>query len=67
MQTQESGRERHMRDLAAMLFFDVRKQGDRYTLSRDTDVAKPVRHENLTLDEAEALLSTWKLRGFHGG
>ena len=64
---QQSERERHMRDLAAKLLFDVQNQGDRFTLSRSIDVSKPVRHENLTLDEAEALLNTWKLRGLHGG
>ncbi|HEX9323211.1 MAG TPA: hypothetical protein VF913_14000 [Xanthobacteraceae bacterium] len=67
MQTQETDRERHMRQLAAMLLFEVQKQGNRFTLSRRIDVSKPLRHENLTLEEAEELLNTWKLRGLHGG
>jgi len=67
MQPQGSDRERHMRDLAAMLLFDVQKHGSRFTLSRSIDVSKPVRRENLTLEEAEELLNTWKLRGLHGG
>jgi hypothetical protein len=67
MQLQESERERHMRQLAAMLLFEVQRQGNRFTLSRSIDVSKPIRHENLSLDEVEALLNTWKLRGLHGG
>jgi hypothetical protein len=67
MQAQEPDRERHMRELAVMLLFDVDKHGDRFTLARSADVSKPIRHENLTLEEAEELLNTWKLRGFHGG
>jgi hypothetical protein len=67
MQAQEPDRERHLRQLAAMLLFDVDRQGDRFTLARSVDVSTPIRHENLTLDEVEELLNTWKLRGFHGG
>jgi hypothetical protein len=67
MHIRGSDREQHMRELAGMLFFDVEKNGDRFTLSKTSEVSKPIRHENLTLDEAEALLNTWKLRGFHGG
>jgi hypothetical protein len=67
MHTREADREQHMRELAGMLLFDVHKNGDRFTLSKTSEVSKPIRHENLTLDEAEALLNTWKLRGFHGG
>jgi hypothetical protein len=67
MQIQEPERERHMRQLAAKLLFEVQKQGDRFTLARSIDVSKPVRQQNLTLDDAEALLNTWKLRGLHGG
>jgi hypothetical protein len=66
MQTQEE-RERHLRELAAKLMFDVEARGNRYTLSRETDPAQPVRHENLTLEQAEEVLKTWKLSGFHGG
>ena len=60
-------RERHLQELAAKLLFDVEKHGGRYTLCRTAEVREPVRHENLSLDEAEELLNTWKLRGFHGG
>jgi hypothetical protein len=30
-------------------------------------VSQPVRHDNLTLEEVEETLNTWKLRGPHGG
>ncbi len=58
-------REAHMRLLAGRLEFAVEKAGDRFTLIRTVDVAPPVRAELLTLDQAEELLETWKLRG-HG-
>ena len=67
MKLVDSERERHMCALAAELLFDVQKQGARFTLTRHTDVSAPVRHADLTLDEAEEVLSTWKLRGAHGG
>ncbi len=67
MQPDEAERERALRDLAKMLFFQVDKRGERFNLYRDVDVREPVRHENLTLAEAEEVLDTWKLRGFHGG
>jgi hypothetical protein len=60
-------RERRLRELAGKLLFTLDKHGARFALTRDVDVPQPVRHENLTLDEAEAILETWKLRGFHGG
>jgi hypothetical protein len=60
-------REQAMRDLAAQLFFEVRKQGERYSLYREIDVPEPVRREDLTLDEAEDVLRTWTLQGEHGG
>jgi hypothetical protein len=63
----ESDRERAASQLATELLFRMEKEGDRFTLERDTDVRSPVRRENLTLDEVEELLETWKLRGFHGG
>jgi hypothetical protein len=62
-----SDRERAAAHLAAELLFRIEKQGNRFTLERDADVRGPVRRENLTLDEVEELLETWKLRGFHGG
>jgi hypothetical protein len=67
MQAPELDRERHMRDLAGKLLFEVEKRGSRFMLSRNIDVSKPVRQENLTLEEAEEFLNNWKLRGFHGG
>ena len=67
MQTSNDDRERHMRELAGKLFFTVEKEGGRFTLRRQVDVSSPVTAENLTLDEAEAFLDTWKLRGLHGG
>lgn len=56
-----------MRGLADKLLFKVEKTGDQFTLSRTADVSRPVRHERLTLGEAEELLGTWKLRGLQGG
>jgi hypothetical protein len=63
----DGARERHLQQLAGMLFFKVEKQGSRYALSRNADVSAPVRHENLSIEEAERILNTWKLRGLHGG
>ena len=63
----EQTRERAMDELAAKLLFRVEKHGSRYNLCRDVDVSSPVLREDLTLDEAEELLNTWKMRGFHGG
>ena len=60
-------RERHLRVLADKLLFKVEKRGDRFTLSRTIDVWRPVRHERLTLNKAETLPGTWKLRGLQGG
>jgi hypothetical protein len=60
-------RESHLRVLADQLFFKVEKNGERFILKRTADVSKPVCESNLSLDEAEDLLRTWKLRGPHGG
>jgi hypothetical protein len=60
-------REAHLRALADKLLFQVEKTGDRFTLSRTADVSQPVRHSQLTLEQAEDLLATWKLRGLQGG
>ncbi len=54
-----------MRVLAGKLEFTVEKTGNRFTLIRTANVTPPVREERLTLDQAEKLLETWKLRG-HG-
>ena len=60
-------REQAMMELAVQLLFEVEQQGGRFTLCRDADLPSAVRGDNLTLEEAEELLQTWKLRGFHGG
>lgn len=60
-------RESAMFDLAKQLQFHVAKHDSRYSLRRVADVSAPAGIENATLDEAEAFLNTWKLRGFHGG
>ena len=62
-----SEREAHMRALAKRLEFIVEETEGRFTLVRTADVPQPVREERLTLSEAEDLLTTWKLRGLHGG
>jgi hypothetical protein len=63
---QEHGaREALMRTLASRLEFSVEKAGGRFTLLRTADVVPPVCEECLTLNQAEQLLQTWKLRG-HG-
>jgi hypothetical protein len=38
-----------------------------YTLTRTADLSRPERAENLSLDDVERLLDTWKLRGLGGG
>jgi len=60
---EHSEREALMRTLASRLEFSVQKAGDRFTLLRTADVMPPVREEPLTLNQAEELLQTWKLRG----
>lgn len=62
-----SKREAHLYALADGLLFNVERSGERFTLVRTVDVSKPVRHERLTIDEAEELLGNWKLRGLGGG
>ncbi len=66
-QTNITSREDRLRELAARLMFDVTKSGDVFTLVRTADVSRPVIESDLTLDQAEELLETWKLRGPHGG
>jgi hypothetical protein len=58
-----SEREALMRTLASRLEFTVQKTGDCFTLLRTVDVTPPVCAERLTLNQAEELLQTWKLRG----
>jgi hypothetical protein len=64
---QSTEREAHLRKLGENLLFDVEKRGDRFNLARTIDVEQPVRHDGLTLVQAEQILETWKLRGPHGG
>ena len=67
MQGPAAEREQALLDLAARLYFTVEKRGSRFSLFRDVDVRRPVRRDDLTIKQAEELLETWKLRGFHGG
>ena len=67
MQESEVEREARLRELAAKLFFTLERRGLRFALYRDVDVARPVRHDGLTIDDVEDVLNTWKLRGLHGG
>jgi len=60
-------READMRALAEKLQFTVEKTGGGFILTRTADLSRPEREENLTLSQAEELLSTWKLRGLGGG
>ena len=62
-----SERESQLRSLADRLQFTIVKTQARYTLKRTADVSSPVCEEGLTLEQAEDLLKTWKLRGPHGG
>jgi hypothetical protein len=63
----KSEREAKLQSLADRLAFTVVKTQGRYTLVRTADVARLVCEEGLTLDQAEDMLETWKLRGPHGG
>jgi hypothetical protein len=58
-------RERKLERLAEQLFFDLKRQGERYSLSRKLGEFAP--QSNLTLEEVEGVLKRWKLRGPHGG
>jgi hypothetical protein len=64
---QASRREAHLFELAGKLMFDVKKDGERFSLTRTADTEQPVHQDDLSIDEAEAVLNTWKLRGLHGG
>ena len=65
--TEETDRERRAHELPRLLFFKLEKHGATFTLTRDVDVPERVHHANLTLVEVEDVLTTWKLRGPHGG
>jgi hypothetical protein len=58
----ESEREANMRTLADRLEFAVEKTEDSFKLTRTSEVSRPVCEGRLTLEQAEQLLSTWKLR-----
>jgi hypothetical protein len=62
-----SAREQHLRALADKLLFTVEKSGERFTLTRSHDASRPVRHERLSIKQAEDLLGNWNLRGLGGG
>jgi hypothetical protein len=62
-----ASRERKAKRLAKKMYFKLTRQGDRYSLCRTVGLSGPARRENLTLDEVEEELETWKLRGYHGG
>ncbi len=64
---QLSQRERHLFHLAGLLMFDVKKEGGTFRLARTPDVERPLHQDGLTIEEAEEVLNTWKLRGPHGG
>jgi hypothetical protein len=64
---QASERERHLFELAGKLMFDVKKDGDNFSLTRSADTEQPVHQDGLSIDQAEEMLNTWKLRGPHGG
>ncbi len=66
-QTAQNEREAQLRSLAERLQFSVEKSDGRFTLTRTAELSRPEREENLTLDQAEELLQTWKLRGLQGG
>jgi hypothetical protein len=63
MQETPEERETRVRDLAQQLMFKVEKTDGLFTLIRTADVSRPVHEKDLTLQEAEDLLETWKLRG----
>ncbi len=65
--SQPSDREARLRALAERLDFRIEKHAGRFTLTRSLDLSRPEREDNLTLDQAEELLETWKLRGLQGG
>jgi hypothetical protein len=56
-----------MRALAEELEFTVEKTDGGFTLMRTSELSRPEREEDLTLEQAEDLLERWKLRGLGGG
>ena len=59
-------REVHLRVLADKLLFKVERSGECFTLTRTADVSKPVRHERLTIEQAEELLGARPRRRLSG-
>lgn len=67
MAVMENERETHLRALAKRMQFRMEKSGDRFTLTRTADLSRPERATDLSLDDVQKLLDTWKLRGLGGG
>jgi len=67
MAVMENERETHLRALAERMQFRMEKSGDRFTLTRTADLSRPERATDLSLDDVQKLLDTWKLRGLGGG
>ncbi len=65
--SRDTEREAQLRTLAERLEFRMDGANGRYTLTRTVDLSRTEREVNLTLDEVEKLLETWKLRGLGGG
>ncbi|MGK2922726.1 MAG: hypothetical protein ACSLE4_08070 [Methyloceanibacter sp.] len=65
MQDTDTDRERAAYDLAERLFFELEKQGSRFSLRRK--IGDHARRDDLTLEEVEQVLERWKLEGPHGG
>ena len=63
----DTEREAQLRTLAERLEFRMDGTAGRYTLTRTVDLSRTEREDNLTLDQVEKLLETWKLRGLGGG
>jgi hypothetical protein len=63
----EAEREQRVFDLAKRLGFHAEKSGACFSLAYEAAEAAPFREENLSLEQAEEILRTWKLRGPHGG
>jgi hypothetical protein len=60
MQNFETDRESAANDLAERLFFELEKQGNRYSLCRK--IGDHARRDNLTLDEVEHVLGALEAR-----
>jgi hypothetical protein len=63
----ETDRERHLRALAERLQFTLEKHDGLFTLVRTSELKRAEIERGLTLEQAEELLRTWKLRGLGGG